>query len=59
MSVDRLDEVVNIYANIPDRSSLGDLPVRADCEKENLDALENLEYSTDDRVPSDAFIDFD
>lgn len=58
ISVDRLDEMANIYVNISGRSLLEDLPVRADCNRDHLDALADFESSADDRVPSDAFLDF-
>lgn len=55
MSVDGMKEVLNIYSNIPDRSPIEDLPMRADRDNDNLDASADFDSSAENGVISDAF----
>lgn len=53
MSVERLEEVVNIYANVPHISSLENIPVRVESVNKSLKALTDSKCTVEDRITGD------
>lgn len=59
MSAERLDDVLNIYTNIRDCSSLYNQPQFVGVDKTDLDSLIDREFALDDRVSVDSFKEYD